>query len=143
MFFLLSNFNSVELDLASLVMVRVVIVACTCWQWCAGSIGKPRTSNMWLGCMLLFCPLLMVCSSRPGPNGLGLIGSSECGGSRLLLALPPAGDALLATVGNLKAFPHILCPVSVWCCQVGFIVSHSEVISFMYVGKLGSWPTIG
>ena len=82
-------------------------------------------------------------SSRPGPNGLGLIGSSECGGSRLLLALSPAGDALLATVGNLKAFPHILCPVSVWCCQVGFIVSHSEVISFMYVGKLGSWPTIG
>ena len=51
-------------------------------------------------------------------NGLVFLGSSECGGSCLLLALPPSSDSLLATVGNLEAFPHILCPVSVWCRQV-------------------------
>ena len=71
----------------------------------------------------------VIADSRPDRNGLGLFGSSQCGGGGLLLALAPSGDALLATVGNLKALPHILCPVYVWCCQVGFILSHNEITS--------------
>ena len=51
-------------------------------------------------------------------NGLGFLGSRECGGSGLLLALPSTGNALLATVGNIKAITHILCPVLVWGSQV-------------------------
>ena len=47
----------------------------------------------------------------------------------MLLALPPTGNALLATVGNLKAISYILCQVPVWCCQVGLPLSLSEVIS--------------
>ena len=92
----------------------------------AGSVGKPNPPKMWLGHLLVFCVLLMVYSSRTLrlglnaiSNGPGRLGSSECGNSGLLLDLPPSGDTLLATVENLQAIPYILCPVPLWCCQVG------------------------
>ena len=60
-------------------------------------------------------------------NGLGFLGGRECGGSGLLLALAPTGNALLATVGNLKALTYILCPVLVWCSQVGDSILNSAL----------------